>query len=106
MPGMQRAHGGNQPDDTIFFALVTRAFFHPGNSSYDFHEEGARSGVGGAGTLAIKMNQIGGKRFGTQLPEHGGDLPAMIRSMIDQMLHRQPQGIVVLTKIQRAIRSE
>jgi len=62
-----------------------------------------RSGFRCAGTLAIKMNHIGGKRLAAQLPDHRRDLSAMIRSMIDQMLHRQPQGIVVLTKIQRAI---
>ncbi len=37
---MQCAHGGNQPDNAIFVALFAREFFHPGNSSYDFHEKG------------------------------------------------------------------
>jgi hypothetical protein len=85
---MQRAHGRNQPDNAIFVALLAREFFHPGNGSYDFHEKGKRSGVCGAGTLAIKMDYIGGERLGAQLPNHGSDLSAMVRSMIDQMLHR------------------
>src|ERR1700681_250427 len=62
-----------------------------------------RSGVRGGATLAIKMNQIGGKRLGVQLPEHGSDLAAMVRSVIDEMVHRQPQQVAVLTKFQRAI---
>jgi hypothetical protein len=37
---MQSAHGGNQADNTIFVALLAREFFHPGNSSNEFHEEG------------------------------------------------------------------
>ena len=41
------------------------------------------SGVCGAGPLAIKMDYVGGKRLGVQLPEHGSDLSAMIPSVID-----------------------
>jgi hypothetical protein len=38
VPLMQRAHGGDQPDNAIFVALLAREFFHPGNSSNNFHE--------------------------------------------------------------------
>src|ERR1700693_682135 len=62
-----------------------------------------RSGVRSGAPLATKMNQVGGKGFGIQLPEHGSKLSAMVRSVIDEMLHRQPQRILVLTKIQCAI---
>jgi hypothetical protein len=99
VPLMQGAHSGNQADNAIFVALPAREFFHPGNSSNDFHEKGVRSGVRSACTLAIKVNEVRGKRLGVQLPEHGGDLSAVVRSVINQMLHRQPQGIGVLAEL-------
>ena len=38
-----------------------------------------------------KYVEIGGQRFGIELPHHHGDLTAMIRGVVDQMLHQVRQ---------------
>ena len=38
-----------------------------------------------------KYVEIGGQRFGVELPHHHGDLTAMIRGVVDQMLHQVRQ---------------
>src|SRR6516225_3397232 len=38
-----------------------------------------------------KYVEIGGQKFGIELPHHHGDLTAMIRGVVDQMLHQVRQ---------------
>ena len=49
------------------------------------------------------MNEVAGKRLGVQLPQHGGNLPAMISAVIDHVLHGLPERIFVCAKTEGAV---
>ena len=53
------------------------------------------SGARGDGALAIEMHQVGEDRLRAVLPQHGGDLAAMVGAVIHDVLQRLPQRIVV-----------
>src|SRR4051812_41539520 len=55
---------------------------------------------GGLGALAIEMHQVGQNRAHSVLAKERGHLAAMVAAVIDQMLHRLPQGIAVDAKLQ------
>src|SRR5271157_1027319 len=63
-------------------------------------------GRGSRGTLAIEMHQVGEYRLRAELAKQRGDLPAMIGSVIDHVLHGLPQGIAIGSKFERAIFEE
>src|SRR5271170_5039111 len=57
--------------------------------------EGRDSRAGGGGALAIEMHEIGEDGLGALLPQHGGNLAAVIGSVVDDVLHGLPQRILV-----------
>src|ERR1700689_2338517 len=111
MARVQSAHGGNEADDAICGARLARDLLHPRYGANYFHGMGkkrkplrklprwecasycAASCLGlRCSAFAIKDDQIGGDGFGIELPQHSGDLTAMIGAVIDEMLQHLPKG--------------
>src|SRR5207245_2248881 len=55
------------------------------------------------GAFAIKMHQVRQDRLRAELPQKRCDLPAMIASVIHDMLHRLPERIAVNAELQRLV---
>jgi len=54
----------------------------------------------GGGAFAVEVHEVGEDGFGAELANHGGDLSAMVRSVIGEMLQRLPEGIFVDAEVQ------
>ena len=55
---------------------------------------------GGHRALSIEVHQVGQDRLRAVLPQHRGDLAAMVGAVIDQVLHGLPERILIDAEVQ------
>src|ERR1700678_4854475 len=106
----QSAKGGNEADDAILCARLSRDLLHPRYGANYFHGMGkkrkplrrlprrecavecAASCLGlRCGALAIKQDQVGRDGLGIELAQHSGNLTAVIGAMVDEVLQHLPE---------------
>src|SRR5712692_10355197 len=105
MPAMERPHRRHQSDDAVLRTRLPRLFLHPRNRSDSVHGVGMDAGnyARRYGALAIEVHQVCCDWLCAKLPQQRGDLSAVIRPMIDEMLHRFPEWIAVDAELQRFV---
>src|SRR5262249_4842171 len=97
---MKRPHCRNKSDQVILGASLPRRLFHPMNCANNFHGVSCSTlRARGCRAFAVEMHQVRQDWFCAVLPNHRGDLSAMIGSVICEMLQRLPERVRVDAKV-------